>query len=60
MTAHASWAERIGSGDRRAIARAISALENQTADAPAVRAALAGRAGHARVIGLTGPPGAGR
>jgi len=46
--------------DRVAIARAISAIENETADAPAVRAALAGRAGHARILGVTGPPAAGK
>jgi LAO/AO transport system ATPase len=55
-----SWADRIAAGDRRAIARAISAVENETADAPAVRAALAGRLGHARIVGITGPPGAGK
>lgn len=54
------WAERIAAGERRAIARAISAVENETADAPAVRAALAGRLGHARILGVTGPPGAGK
>jgi LAO/AO transport system ATPase len=56
----AGWAERIAAGDRRAIARAITAVENETAEATALRAALAGRIGHARVIGVTGPPGAGK
>ncbi|TAK44884.1 MAG: methylmalonyl Co-A mutase-associated GTPase MeaB, partial [Betaproteobacteria bacterium] len=60
MTAPADWAARIAGGDRRAIARAISAVENQTRDAPAVRAAIATRRGHARVVGITGPPGAGK
>ncbi|HEY5896782.1 MAG TPA: methylmalonyl Co-A mutase-associated GTPase MeaB, partial [Burkholderiales bacterium] len=60
MSAAASWAERIAAGDRRAIARAISAVENENADAPAVRAALAGRTGHARILGVTGPPAAGK
>jgi LAO/AO transport system ATPase len=60
MNAPESWAERIAAGDRRAIARAISAVENETADAAAVRAAIAGRLGHARVLGITGPPGAGK
>ncbi len=55
-----SWAERIAAGDRSAIARAISAVENETEDAPGVRAALAGRMGHARIVGVTGPPGAGK
>ena len=61
MTPIASvWAERIAAGDRAAIARAISAVENETADAPAVRAALAGRLGRARILGVTGPPGSGK
>ena len=60
MRAAAGWAERIAGGDRRAIARAISAVENQTREAAAVRAAIAPRLGHARVVGITGPPGAGK
>ena len=60
MIAASQWAERIAAGDRRAIARAISAVENQTAQAAAVRAAVTGRTGHARVVGITGPPGAGK
>ncbi|MDH4188685.1 MAG: methylmalonyl Co-A mutase-associated GTPase MeaB [Betaproteobacteria bacterium] len=56
----AMWAERIAAGERYAIARAISALENETAQAPAVRAALAGRLGHSRILGVTGPPGSGK
>ena len=50
----------LGARDRRAIARVISAVENETADAAAIRAALAERLGHARVLGITGPPGAGK
>ena len=46
--------------DRRAIARAISSIENGTADGSAIGAAIAGRLGHARIIGVTGPPGAGK
>ncbi len=51
---------RIAAGERRAIARAISAVENQTPEAAAVRAAIAGRLGRAHVVGVTGPPGAGK
>jgi LAO/AO transport system ATPase len=59
--AHApGWVERIAARDRGAIARAISAIENETSDAGAVRAAIAGRAGHACVLGVTGPPGVGK
>jgi LAO/AO transport system ATPase len=60
MSVPAGLAERIAAGDRRAIARAISAMENETAQAPGIRAALAGRLGHAHVVGVTGPPGAGK
>ena len=60
MTARHGWAERIAAGDRRAIARAISALENESPEAGQIRAALANRSGHARVVGVTGPPGAGK
>ena len=60
MPAPTGWAERIAAGDRRAIARAISAVENGTPEADKIRAALAHRRGHARVVGVTGPPGAGK
>jgi LAO/AO transport system ATPase len=60
MHAPTGWAERIAAGERRAIARAISAVENETPDAAVIRAAIAGRLGHARVVGITGPPGAGK
>jgi LAO/AO transport system ATPase len=60
MVSPAELAHRIASGDRQAIARAISAVENETAEAPAIRAALANADGHAHVVGITGPPGAGK
>jgi len=50
----------IRAGDRRLIARAITALENGARHAPALRAALAEEAGHAHVVGVTGPPGGGK
>ena len=59
-----SLAETLVSGiaarERRAIARAISAIENETAEAPGLSALLAGQRGHARIVGVTGPPGAGK
>ncbi|MCC6211858.1 MAG: methylmalonyl Co-A mutase-associated GTPase MeaB [Burkholderiales bacterium] len=60
MNLGSDWAARIAARDRGAIARAISALENETADAGAVRAAISGRAGGARVLGVTGPAGVGK
>jgi LAO/AO transport system kinase len=47
-------------GDRRALARALTAVENETAAGLELLGQLDGHLGHARVIGLTGPPGAGK
>jgi len=60
MNAPVTLAERIRGGDRRALARAITAVENETREAAAIRAALAAHLGHAQVTGVTGPPGAGK
>ncbi len=50
----------ILAGDRRSIARAISAIENDGADAGAIVRAIAPHLGHAHVLGITGAPGAGK
>jgi LAO/AO transport system kinase len=55
-----SWMERLRSGDSRALARAISAVENRTAESSALLKALFPHSGRARILGLTGPPGAGK
>lgn len=47
-------------GDRRSIARAITALENGEEVAGEVRKAAIAAAGRAHVIGITGPPGGGK
>jgi LAO/AO transport system ATPase/phenylacetic acid degradation protein PaaD len=47
-------------GDRATLARAISEVENGTAGARALLEALAPEVGTAHVIGITGPPGAGK
>ncbi|MDO8211123.1 methylmalonyl Co-A mutase-associated GTPase MeaB [Conexibacter sp. CPCC 206217] len=48
-------------GSTRALARALTVLERGEADAEALdRAASAAATGHARTVGLTGPPGAGK
>ncbi|MGE0497017.1 MAG: methylmalonyl Co-A mutase-associated GTPase MeaB [Ramlibacter sp.] len=60
MDAAASLATRVRSGDRRAVARAISAVENDGAQGRRLLAELAGHPGHAHVLGITGPPGAGK
>ena len=56
----ADLAKRVLDGDWRALARAISWVENDHAGAAALAAALYPRTGHAHVIGVTGPPGAGK
>ena len=47
-------------GDRLALARVISKLENRDADADALVRALFPHTGHAQTLGITGPPGAGK
>jgi LAO/AO transport system kinase len=51
---------RMRAGERRAIAEAVSELERLSRTAPALIAAMAPYLGHALVIGITGPPGAGK
>jgi LAO/AO transport system kinase len=53
-------AERVLAGDSRAIARAISLIENEDPQAGALVRAIFGKTGRAYVIGVTGPPGAGK
>jgi len=50
----------ILAGDRRSIARAITAVENDTAAAASLREALAPHVGRAHVVGITGAPGTGK
>ena len=50
----------ILAGGRRALARAMSAVENETAAGKALLHALQPHLGRARVLGITGPPGAGK
>jgi LAO/AO transport system kinase len=52
--------EGVLRGDIRSVARAITAVENGAPEATALLAALFPHAGKARVIGITGPPGAGK
>jgi LAO/AO transport system kinase len=53
-------AERVLAGDPRAIARAISLIENDHPQSTALVRAIFGRTGRAYTIGVTGPPGAGK
>ena len=64
-TAHAEsrsahLAERVREGDPRAIARAMSLVEDDAADGINLLRALFAHTGRARVVGITGPPGAGK
>ena len=47
-------------GDSRALARTISTIENRSPGWSELLKALFPHTGHARVLGLTGPPGAGK
>jgi LAO/AO transport system kinase len=52
--------DQVRSGDVRALARAISTIENRSAHAPEVLKGLFPHSGKARIVGLTGSPGAGK
>src|SRR4029077_5831011 len=53
-------AERLLAGDPRAIARALSLVEDEDPAAADLVRAVFPRTGHAYLIGVTGPPGAGK
>jgi LAO/AO transport system kinase len=59
-TPGSSVAERIAAGDVRAAARLMRNLDDGLPSARAVLRQLFARGGHAYVVGLTGPPGAGK
>lgn len=53
-------ARDLAAGQRPALARALSLAERDPAAAATLLAELAGRLGRAHVVGITGPPGAGK
>ena len=55
-----SLAQRLLAGDRRALARGISLVENDDPEGWALVKEVYPRTGRAAVIGFTGPPGAGK
>src|SRR5438105_1099179 len=55
-----SIADGVLAGDRRAVARAISLVEDGSADLPALSEAIYPRTGRAHTVGLTGAPGVGK
>ncbi len=59
-TALQTWIARLRAGDPRALARAISAVENREPGSVELLKALFPYSGRAQIIGVTGPPGAGK
>src|SRR5918995_1455218 len=67
MSTSSRWAGRAAaladaamSGDRRALARLLTAVENRTATAEVALRRLYPVAGKAHLVGITGPPGSGK
>jgi GTPase len=56
----AALADAARAGDRRALARLLTAVENHTPVAEAALRRLYPEAGSAHLVGITGPPGAGK
>jgi LAO/AO transport system kinase len=56
----AALADRILSGDLRSLARAATAIENQSPAGREIIARLFPQTGRALIVGVTGPPGAGK
>jgi len=53
-------ADRVIAGDARAIARAISLVEDESSEAADLVRTIFPRTGRAYLVGVTGPPGAGK
>jgi LAO/AO transport system kinase len=53
-------AQRLMAGEPAALARSITAVENETQEGAAILASVQQRLGRALVLGVTGPPGAGK
>ena len=53
-------AQRVGAGERPALARALSLAERDPTSGAVLVARLAQQLGRAHVVGITGPPGAGK
>jgi LAO/AO transport system kinase len=54
------WVERMLAGDRLALARLITLVENRSPLVPEIMRQVHPRTGHAYTVGITGPPGAGK
>ncbi|MBZ5686947.1 MAG: methylmalonyl Co-A mutase-associated GTPase MeaB [Acidobacteriia bacterium] len=60
VSAQKEWIQSLRSGDARSLARAISTVENRASGWSDLLKALFPYTGKARIIGLTGAPGAGK
>jgi LAO/AO transport system kinase len=60
LPADSSLAERVRRGDPRALARAISLVEDGAAEGEQLIQEVYRDTGRARLVGVTGPPGAGK
>ncbi len=54
------WAEQVLAGDRRAISRLLTLVENDTPEGQAALEALFPHTGRAHLVGMTGAPGTGK
>jgi len=52
--------ERMQAGDRVALARLMTLVENRAPGLPLLKSRIYPQAGRAHVVGITGPPGAGK
>ncbi len=55
-----NWTDRLASGDRRSIALALTAVENETPLAQAILQDIDRHTGAALIVGFTGAPGVGK
>ncbi|MFM7142182.1 MAG: nucleoside-triphosphatase, partial [Alphaproteobacteria bacterium] len=51
---------RFADHDRRALARLITLVESRSPEVPSIMREIYPRTGRATVVGITGPPGAGK
>lgn len=60
MTSQKQLLEDFKKGEMRALSRLISMAENRDPEVPAILSQLFSQIGKAKIIGVTGPPGAGK
>lgn len=59
-TSISTWVDQIRGGNLRALSRAITAVENRAPESHPLLQALFAHSGRARIVGITGSPGAGK